>query len=85
MDTRDETQTFYEEIRAYEACRPELEKTCPAKFVVFKKSELLGAWRTLDAAAAEAVRRFGRGTYLIRQVGAPQAHGLSMLTIGVRS
>jgi len=60
------------EIQAYEAKLPELEKAYPGKFVVFKAHEFVGAWDTLNAAAAEAVARFGRGPYLIRQVGAPR-------------
>lgn len=59
------------EISAFERRRLELEKAHPGKFVVFKDGDFIGAWDTLDAAAAEAVRRFGRGPYLIRQVGAP--------------
>ena len=59
------------EIEAFEAQRAELEKTYMGKFVVFKGAELVGAWDTFDAAATEAVSRFGRGPYLIRQVGAP--------------
>lgn len=59
------------EIKAFEARRSELEKVYAGKFVVFKGDTLVGAWDTLDAAAAEAVRRFGRGPYLIRQVGVP--------------
>lgn len=61
------------ELEAFEQRRQELEKTYPLKFVVFKGAELIGAWDTLDAAAAEAAVRFGRGPYLIRQVGAPRA------------
>lgn len=60
------------EIKAYEKRLPELEQTYPGKFVVFHKEELIGAWDTLNAAAAGAVARFGRGPYLIRQVGAPR-------------
>jgi hypothetical protein len=59
------------EIRAYERRREELEKAYRGKFVVFKNGEFVGAWDTLNAAAAEAVMLFGRGPYLIRQVGAP--------------
>ena len=58
------------EIKAFEQRRAELERTYPSKFVVIKGDQLVGAWDTLDAAASEAVRRFGRGPYLIRQVGA---------------
>jgi len=60
------------EIQAYEKRLPELAKVYLGKFVVFKGEEFIGAWDTLNAAAAEAVARFGRGPYLIRQVGAPR-------------
>jgi hypothetical protein len=57
------------EIRAYEARREELERHYKGKFVIFHGEDLIGAYDTLDAAAQEAVRQFGRGPYLIRQVG----------------
>jgi len=60
------------EIEAYEKQLPELQKNYLGKFVVFKGNEFIGAWDTLDAAAAAAVTRFGRGPYLIRQIGAPR-------------
>src|SRR5450759_3622778 len=59
------------EIGAFEQRKSDLEKTYPGKWVVFKGSDFVGAWDTINAAAAEAVVRFGRGPYLIRQVGAP--------------
>jgi hypothetical protein len=59
------------EIQAYEARRAELEAIHHGKFVVFKGEEFIGAYDTLETAAEEAVRRFGRGPYLIQQIGAP--------------
>jgi hypothetical protein len=59
------------EIAAFEARRAELEQHHMGKWVVFHGDEFVGAFDTLNNAAAEAVRRFGRGPYLIRQVGAP--------------
>lgn len=59
------------EIKAFDERRTELEQHHKGKFVVFRGDEFIGAFDTVDAAAAEAVRRFGRGPYLIRQVGAP--------------
>ncbi|HEX3069366.1 MAG TPA: hypothetical protein VHX14_12415 [Thermoanaerobaculia bacterium] len=59
------------EIQAYEEKLPELERVYLGKFVVFRGDEFVGAWDTINAAAAQAVARFGRGPYLIRQVGAP--------------
>jgi hypothetical protein len=57
------------EIRAYDAKRGELERHYKGKFVIFHGEEFIGAFDTFDAAAAEAIRRFGHGPYLIRQVG----------------
>lgn len=64
------------EIRAFEAQREELERHHKGDFVIFHGEEFIRAFNSLDAAAEEAVRRFGRGPYLIRQVGvpAPQTH-----------
>jgi hypothetical protein len=59
------------EIKAYEEKLSELQESYAGKFVVFKGGEFIGAWDTLDAAANQAVALFGRGPYLIRQVGAP--------------
>lgn len=63
--------TLETEIKAYEARRDELEKQHHGKFIVLKGQDLIGAYDTFEAAAQEAIRRFGRGPYLIRQVGAP--------------
>jgi hypothetical protein len=59
------------EIGAYEARKRELEQHHYGKWVVFHGEELIGAFDTLSNAASEAAQRFGRGPYLIRQVGAP--------------
>lgn len=60
-------------IAAYEAQLKKLEKHHNGKWVVFHDCVLVDAFDTLDNAANEAVRRFGRGPYLIRQVGEPPA------------
>ena len=57
------------EIRAFEAQRSELEKRYHRKFVIFHGDDFAGAFDDFDSAAREAVRLFGRGPYLIRQVG----------------
>ncbi len=59
------------EIRAFEAKREELERLYNGKWVVFHGQEFIGAFDNLDAAAEQAIRRFGNGPYLIRQVGEP--------------
>ena len=57
------------ELRTYEELRSSLEQNHMGKFVVIRDGKLIGVWDTLDSAAKEAVVRFGRGPYLIRQVG----------------
>jgi hypothetical protein len=57
------------EIRAFDARRPELEKHYHRKFVVFHDDDFAGAFDDFDSAAREAIRLYGRGPYLIRQVG----------------
>ena len=41
------------------------------KWVVFKGTARIAIYDTFEAAAQDAVARFGRGPYLIRQIGAP--------------
>jgi hypothetical protein len=65
------TQGLEREIEAYEKRRAELEANSFGKWVVFRDQQLIGTFDTLDAAASEATTRFGRGPYLIREVGAP--------------
>lgn len=57
------------EIQAYKAMEVDLFKHHTGKWVVIHGGKLVDAFDTLDAAATEAVRRFGRGPYLIRHVG----------------
>ena len=57
------------EISAYEAKREELERHHKGKFVIFHGDEFVGAFDDFNAAASEAIRLFGHGPYLIRQVG----------------
>ena len=57
------------EIRAYKAMEVDLCRHHAGKWVVIHGGKLVDAFDTLDAAAREAVRRFGRGPYLIRKVG----------------
>lgn len=65
-----EQQPLAMEIAEFDRRKAELERHHMGKFVVIKDTELAGVWDTLDAAASAAVKRYGRGPYLIRQVGA---------------
>ena len=64
------------EIEAFERQRASLEEHHMGKWVLIRDGALIGAFDTLDNVANEAVRRFGRGPYLIRQVGANRSFRL---------
>ncbi len=59
------------EIAAFDAMREKLEKEHLGKWVVLYEEKLAGVFDTFEAAAESAVSKYGRGPYLIRQVGAP--------------
>jgi len=59
------------EIAAYDAMREKLETEHMAKWVMIREGQLISVYDSFEAAAEDAVRKFGRGPYLIRQVGAP--------------
>jgi hypothetical protein len=59
------------EIAAYETMRADLENRHMGEWVLLYKEELVGVYDSFEDAAGIAVSRFGRGPYLIRQVGAP--------------
>ena len=63
--------TLDHQIAAYEEMRDTLEAEHHFKWVVFHSGKLIGSFESFQDAADTAVRRFGRGPYLIRQVGAP--------------
>jgi hypothetical protein len=60
-----------DEIAAYEVMRNNLEAHDLGQWIIVHSGELVGKYDSLESAAEDAVRRFGRGPYLIRQVGAP--------------
>jgi hypothetical protein len=59
------------ELREFESRRSELEAKHLGKWIVIHDSELAGVFDDFETAATDAVVKFGRGPYLIRQVGAP--------------
>jgi hypothetical protein len=58
------------EIVAYESMRADLENLHMGEWVIVHGGTLVGTYPSFDEAADVAVRTFGRGPYLIRQVGA---------------
>ena len=61
--------TIDTEIAAYDAMKDQLEATCLDKWVVIHGGIVAGVFDDFQKAATDAVARFGRGPYLIRQVG----------------
>jgi hypothetical protein len=59
------------EIAAYETMRADLENRHMGAWVLVHSGILVNVFPTFVEAAEAAVREFGRGPYLIRQVGAP--------------
>ncbi len=67
----DDERVLDREIAAYVRMKADLEAHHMGKWVLIHGEELIDTYDELDTVAQEAVRRFGRGPYLIRQVGAP--------------
>lgn len=68
------------EIRAFERMLPILEARHMNKWVLIHDGELIDTFDSFDLAADDAVKRFGRGPFLIRQVGAePDALPVSVV------
>lgn len=59
------------EIAAYETMRADLENRHMGEWVLVYNESLIGVYPSFDDAAQVAVQAFGRGPYLIRQIGAP--------------
>ncbi len=57
------------QIAAYEQQRDLLETDHFGKWVVFHGGARAGIYDSFEAAAEDAMSRFGRGPYLIRQIG----------------
>ena len=58
------------DIRAFEKLRRKLEREHFDEFALFFQGKFIGAFPDFDSAARKAIALFGRGPYLIRQVGA---------------
>ncbi len=64
-------QDIDNEIAAYETMREELEAHHMGEWIVMREGKVIGTYASFENAASDAVSRFGRGPYLIRQIGAP--------------
>ena len=61
--------TLDENIAAYEKVKDYLEAEHFGKWVLFYDEKFIGSYDEFEDAAQEAVSRFGRGPYLMRQPG----------------
>jgi len=59
------------DLTAFERMRADLEAHHMGEWVLVHDEKLVGTYNSFESAANEAVTQFGRGPYLIRQVGAP--------------
>ena len=74
MTEQSTSSTLSSQIAAYEEMRNVLEADYFGRWVILHGGSLVDSYETFEGAAEDAVARFGRGPYLIRQVGAPPAH-----------
>ena len=63
--------TLSKEITAYEGMRKELEVDFLGMWALVHEETLIGKFDSFEKAAEHAVANFGRGPYLIRQIGSP--------------
>jgi hypothetical protein len=73
-----------DQIDAFEVLEDRLARAHPGAWVVVRDRRLEGVFASFDEAAEDAVRRFGRGPYLIRQLGAPRAAVPAFLVAAAR-
>ncbi len=59
------------DLKKYKSMQAELEAKYMGKWVLIHNETLINTYNSFETAAEDAVARFGRGPYLIRQVGAP--------------
>ena len=57
------------EIEFFESIKNDLELKYTGKWILIQNQKLIDNYDTFEKAAEDAVRLFGRGPYLIRQVG----------------
>ena len=63
--------TLEQEIDAYEAMRADLEEKYFDKWIIVRNTKVAGAFDSSEECIQFAVEHFGRGPYLVRQVGEP--------------
>lgn len=74
--------TLRKQIEAYEEMREELEAQHFREWVVFHDGQFEGAYHSFEEAVDDAYLKFGRNTFLVRQVAAPPVRLSSTLQFG---
>ena len=59
-----------EDVKAYESMQHDLEASHKGMWVLIRDRALIGIFSSFEDAADAATQRFGRGPFLIREVGA---------------
>jgi hypothetical protein len=59
-----------DEIAAFETMQAQLETQHMGEWVLMRDQKLIGFFPSFEQAAAEGLRLFGRGPYLVREIGA---------------
>lgn len=62
--------TITDEISAFQDMKSKLEAEHIGEWVLIQNRKLIDLYESFEIAADDAVRRFGSGPFLIRQVGA---------------
>jgi hypothetical protein len=58
-----------DEIAAYDSMKADIEAKYFGKWIIIFEGKVIGAYDSFDKAATDAAKKYGRGPYLIRQVG----------------
>lgn len=66
--------TLKENIEAYEKAITDMERHYMGKVVVFYDGKFVNSFDNFNNAGEYATKEYGKGPYLIRQVGAPTAY-----------
>jgi hypothetical protein len=64
-------RTIADEIEAFKELQTKLEAEHTGQWVVVWQGRIVNLYQSFEAAADDAVRQFGSGPFLIRQIGAP--------------
>jgi hypothetical protein len=59
------------DIEYYDSIKDDLESKHSSKWILIHEQKIIDTYKSFDDAVQYAVKEFGRGPYLIKQIGAP--------------